>query len=145
MDTPSADQVTPGRESMFDHPWIVALVPLFVLAGIAALEIEAIAPAAAVSCAGNSGDVLTTYQGVPFYSNGSCTGTWNGEFQCPDAVKRYARHQDWHGNASTYCEADALRERNLILLPNESASPGLDGDIVAFGGPSCGKGVGQAV
>jgi hypothetical protein len=105
-----------------------------------ALEIAA---AAVVACAGNSGAVLTTYQGVPFYSNGSCTGTWNGEFQCPDAVKRYNRHLDWHGNAGTYCEADALRERNLILLPNESASPGLDGDIVAFDGPSCGKGVGH--
>ena len=127
---------------------ITALVPIFVVAVAlstprAALEIEAIAPAAATVCAGNSGAVLTIYQGVPFYSNGSCTGTWNGEYQCPEAVKRYNRHLDWHGNASTYCEADALRERNLILLPNEGASPGLDGDIIAFDGPSCGKGVGH--
>ncbi len=109
----------------------------------AALEIQAAAPAAVIACEGNSGAVLTTYQGVPFYSNGSCTGTWNGEFQCPEVVKRYNLHLEWHGNASTYCEAEALRERNLILLPNEPGSPGLDGDIVAFDGPSCGKGVGH--
>ena len=109
----------------------------------AALECEATAPAPVTACGGNSGAVLTTYQGVPFYSNGSCTGTWNGEFQCPEAVKRYNLHLDWHGNASTYCEVDALRERNLIFLPNQGGSPGLDGDIIAFDGPSCGKGVGH--
>lgn len=106
-------------------------------------EADSVTARAAPSCAGNTGAILTTYQGVPFYSNGSCTGTWGGAYQCPDAVKRYNRHQDWHGNASTYCDAAALRERNLILLPNEYDSPGLDGDIIAFDGASCGKGVGH--
>lgn len=111
------------------------------------LESEAAAaatePPAPSSCAGNTGATLTTYHGVPFYSNGTCTGTWDGVYQCPEVVKRYSQHLDWHGHARTYCEPDALRERNLILLSNDSASPGRNGDIVAFDGPSCGKGVGH--
>ena len=160
MDNPSLAPGRQGRESMIHPLRIAALAPICVLPSLvapgcafdrdpllsppqAALEIESAAPSPAVSCAGNSGAVLTTYHGVPFYSNGSCTGTWHGEYQCPEVVKRYNLHLDWHGNASTYCEADALRQRNLILLPNQVGSPGLDGDIVAFDGPSCGKGVGH--
>jgi hypothetical protein len=108
-----------------------------------AREATSVGAADPPACAGNTGAILTTYQGVPFYSNGSCTGTWLGVYQCPDAVKRYSRHQDWHGNASTYCDPEALRERNLIFLPNDGGSKGLDGDIVAFDGPSCGRGVGH--
>lgn len=109
------------------------------------LETEATSAAAVSSpCAENSGAILTMYHGVPFYSNGTCTGTWEGPYQCPEAVKRYSRHlDDWHGNAWTYCDPDALRRRNLILLPNEASAPAANGDIVAFDGPSCGKGVGH--
>lgn len=95
------------------------------------------------ACAGNTGEVLAVYNGVPFYSNGSCTGTWSGSYQCPEVVKRYNEHMDWHGHAATYCDPDAARERNLIFLPNQPESPGRNGDIVAFDGPSCGKGVGH--
>jgi hypothetical protein len=95
------------------------------------------------ACAGNTGEVLAVYHGVPFYSNGSCTGTWAGVYQCPEVVKRYNLHMDWHGHARTYCDPDAARERNLIFLPNQRESPGRNGDIVAFDGPSCGKGVGH--
>jgi hypothetical protein len=98
---------------------------------------------AASSCAGNAGEILATYYGVPFYSNGTCTGTWEGSYQCPEVVKRYNQHMDWHGHARTYCDPDTARERNLIFLPNQRDSPGLNGDIVAFDGPSCGKGVGH--
>ena len=104
---------------------------------------SATAGAVSATCAGNSGAVLTTYFGVPFYSNGTCTGTWEGAYQCPEAVKRYGLHPDWHGNAATYCDRAALRQRNLILVPNEPSAPTLNGDIVAFDGPSCGKGVGH--
>lgn len=106
-------------------------------------EALAAAPDDSVACAGNSGVPLTTYHGVPFYSNGSCTGTWDGSYQCPEVVKRYSQHMDWHGHARTYCDPDTARERNLIFLPNQRDSLGLNGDIVAFGGPNCGRGVGH--
>jgi hypothetical protein len=123
---------------MLDHLRIPALVLL------SALPIfSTTAGAVSAVCAGNSGDVLTTYFGVPFYSNGTCTGTWQGSYQCPEVVKRYSLHPDWHGNAVTYCDRDALRRRNLILVPNDESAPALNGDIVAFDGPSCGKGVGH--
>lgn len=98
---------------------------------------------AVAACAGNTGEVLAVYQGVPFYSNGSCTGTWAGAHQCPEVVKRYNQHMDWHGHARTYCDPDAARERNQIFLPDQREPPGRNGDIVAFDGPSCGKGVGH--
>ena len=123
---------------MLDHLRFPALVLLSMLP-----IFSATAGTVAAACAGNSGAVLTTYFGVPFYSNGTCTGTWEGAYQCPEVVKRYSLHEDWHGNAGTYCDRDALRRRNLILVPNEESSPTLNGDIVAFDGPSCGKGVGH--
>lgn len=123
---------------MLHHLRIPALVLLSTLP-----IFSATAGAVSAPCAGNSGAVLTTYFGVPFYSNGTCTGTWEGAYQCPEVVKRYSLHPDWHGNAATYCDRDALRRRNLILVPNEPSAPALNGDIVAFDGPSCGKGVGH--
>jgi hypothetical protein len=147
---------------MRHHVRIVAALPLLVfpmlttlgcaregdpsplaLAEVQEKEPLAAAPDNSVACAGNSGVPLTTYHGVPFYSNGACTGTWDGPYQCPEVVKRYSQHMDWHGHARTYCDPDTLRERNLLFLPNERDSLGLNGDIVAFDGPSCGKGVGH--
>ena len=136
---------------MRHHVRIVAALPLLVLPMLATLaspklqenQASATGPDDDVVCGGNTGVPLLTYQGVPFYSNGSCTGTWDGSYQCPEVVKRYNQHMDWHGHARTYCDPDIARERNLIFLPNQPDSLGLNGDIVAFDGPSCGKGVGH--
>ncbi len=96
---------------------------------------------ASCACGGNYGSALTSYNGTTFYSNGSCTGTSCGNWQCVEAVERYFGHTDWIGNGNSFCDTSKARRSNLIFFPN--GAPGLDGDIIGFNGPSCGGGAGH--
>lgn len=94
----------------------------------------------ASGCTGSYGSSLGSYWGVTAYSNGSCTGTGSGTYQCVEFIDRFHTVTTSHvGNANTYDDGDNPRKMNMIFFANNNGTYGpKTGDIVISNGGTYG-------
>jgi len=86
---------------------------------------------AAASCGSSYGRALDSYDGITAYSNGSCSGTGSGSYQCVEYIDRVHPVTTSHsGNADTYANGRNARNMDMILFNNGGSRNPLFGDIV---------------
>ena len=76
------------------------------------------------ACTGNYGTVLSSIWGVTAYSNGSCTATGSGSYQCVELIDRLHKVTVSHsGNANTYNDGNNARKMSMRAFANGAESP----------------------
>ncbi len=86
---------------------------------------------AAASCGSSYGRALDSYDGITAYSNGSCSGTGSGRYQCVEYIDRVHPVTTSHsGNADSYAVGRNARNMDMILFRNGGSRSPLFGDIV---------------
>ncbi|MCB9741330.1 MAG: CHAP domain-containing protein [Alphaproteobacteria bacterium] len=92
------------------------------------------------TCGGNYGTAMASLWGVTAYSNGSCSGSGSGTYQCVELIDRFHRQTTSHyGNANTYDDGDNPRRMNMIFFANNNGTYGPKvGDVLISNGGSYG-------
>lgn len=76
------------------------------------------------ACGGNYGTVLSSLWGVSAISNGSCTASGSGTYQCVELIDRLHRTTTSHsGDAKTYDDGNNARKMNMRAFTNGAEAP----------------------
>lgn len=74
-------------------------------------------------CGSSYGTVLDSFQGVSAYSNGTCSGTGSGTYQCVEFTDRVHKVTASHsGNANSYNDGTAPRKMNMMYFTNNNGT-----------------------
>lgn len=93
---------------------------------------------AVAACGGTYGTSLGSLWSTTAYSNGSCSGSGSGSYQCVEFIDRLHRNTASHsGNANTYDDGNNARRMNMYKFSNGSLTPQI-GDVCVSNGGSYG-------